>query len=37
MTFVCEALNSSVDDILTYNEILDYTRRDKIDIENDTE
>ena len=37
MKFICEVPNSTVDEILTYNEILDHIARDNEDIENDTE
>ena len=35
--FICEVPNSTVDEILTYNEILDYIAKETQDIENDTE
>ena len=37
MKFVCEVPNSTVDEILTYNEILDFIEQDNNDIDNDTE
>ncbi len=37
MKFVCEVPNSTVDEIFTYNEILDHIEKDNKDIENDTE
>jgi hypothetical protein len=37
MKFICEVPNSTVDEILTYNEILDHIARDNDDIDNDTE
>jgi hypothetical protein len=35
--FICEVPNSSVDEIFTYNEILDHIENDINDIDNDTE
>ena len=35
--FICEVPNSTVDEIFTYNEILDHIARDNEDIDNDTE
>jgi hypothetical protein len=35
--FICEVPNSTVDEIFTYNEILDHIEKDNIDIESDTE
>jgi hypothetical protein len=35
--FICEVPNSTVDEILTYNEIIDCIARENNDIENDTE
>jgi len=37
LKFICEVPNSEIDEIFTYNEILDYIERDNNDIENDTE
>ena len=37
LKFVCEVPNSDVDEILTYNEILDHIEKDNNDINNDTE
>jgi hypothetical protein len=37
LKFICEIPNSTVDEILTYNEILDHIERDNNDIDNDTE
>jgi hypothetical protein len=37
MKFICEVPNSNVDEILTYNEILDHIEKDNNEIENDTE
>jgi Reverse transcriptase (RNA-dependent DNA polymerase) len=37
MKFICEVPNSTVDEIFTYNEILDRIEKDNADIENDTE
>jgi hypothetical protein len=37
MKFICEVPNSTVDEILTYNQILDHIERDNNDLENDTE
>jgi hypothetical protein len=37
LKFICEVPNSTVDEMYTYNEILDFIERDKNDIENDTE
>ena len=37
MKFICEVPNSTVDEIYTYNEIMDYIERDNADIDNDTE
>jgi hypothetical protein len=37
MKFICEVPDSMVDEIFTYNEILDPIERDNNDIENDTE
>ena len=37
MKFICEVPNSSVDEILTYNEILDHIEKDNDEVENDTE
>jgi hypothetical protein len=37
MKFICELPNSTVDEILTYNEILDYIEREENEIQNDTE
>ena len=36
MKFVCEVPISKVDEMYTYNKILDYIERDKNEIENDT-
>jgi hypothetical protein len=37
MKFICEVPNSTVDEILTYNEIIDHIAKDNDDIDNDTE
>jgi hypothetical protein len=37
MKFICEVPNSTVDEILTYNEILDYIEREENKDQNDTE
>jgi hypothetical protein len=37
MTFICEVPNSTVDEILTYNEILDYIEGEENEIQNATE
>jgi hypothetical protein len=37
MKFICEVPNSTIDEIFTYNEILDYIERDNNDMESDTE
>jgi hypothetical protein len=37
MKFICEVPNSTVDEILTYNEILDHIEKDNVDIDSDTE
>jgi hypothetical protein len=37
MKFICEAQNSKVDKMYTYNEILDQIEKDKDDIKNDPE
>jgi hypothetical protein len=37
MKFICEVPNSTVDEILTYNEIIDRIERENNDIDNDTE
>jgi hypothetical protein len=37
MKFICKVPNSTVDEILTYNMILDHIEKDNIDIESDTE
>jgi Reverse transcriptase (RNA-dependent DNA polymerase) len=37
MKFICEVPNSTVDEILTYNDILDHIEKDNNDIDNDTE
>jgi hypothetical protein len=37
MKFICEVPNSTVDEIFTYNEILDYMEKDNSDMESDTE
>jgi hypothetical protein len=37
MKFICEVPNSTVDEIYTYNEILDHIEKDNSDIESDTE
>ena len=37
MKFICEVPNSTADEILTYNEILDHIERDNNEVENDTE
>ena len=36
MRFICEVPNSNVDEIYTYNEILDHIEKDNKDIECDT-
>jgi hypothetical protein len=36
MKFICEAPNSTIDEILTYNEILDHIEKDNMDIDSDT-
>jgi hypothetical protein len=36
MKFICEVPNSMVDEIFTYNEILDHIKKDNNDLENDT-
>jgi hypothetical protein len=35
--FLCEVDGDTVDGIYTYNQILDFIERDKLDIDNDTE
>jgi hypothetical protein len=37
MKFICEVTNSTVDEILTYNEIPDYIEREENEVQNDTE
>jgi hypothetical protein len=37
MKFICEVPNSTVDEILTYNDILDYIEREENEVQNDTE
>jgi hypothetical protein len=37
MKFICKVPNSNVDEIFTYNEILDHIEKDNSDIESDTE
>jgi hypothetical protein len=37
MKFICEVPNFAVDEILTYNDILDHIEKDKNNIDNDTE
>ena len=37
MKFICQVPNSTVDEILTYNEILEHIARDNDDIDNGTE
>jgi hypothetical protein len=37
MKFICEVPNSTVDEIYTYNEILNHIEKDNSDIESDTE
>jgi hypothetical protein len=37
MKFSCEVPNSTVDEILTYNEILDYIEREENEVQNNTE
>jgi hypothetical protein len=37
MNFICEVPNSKVDEMFTYNKIIDHIEKDKDDIENDTE
>jgi hypothetical protein len=37
MKFICKVPNSMIDEIFTYNEILDHIEKDNIDIESDTE
>ena len=37
MRFICEVPNSAVDEIFTYNEIIDHIEKDNNDIDNDTE
>jgi len=37
MKFICEAPNSTVDEILNYNEIIDYMEREHLDIADDNE
>jgi hypothetical protein len=37
MKFICKVPNSRIDEIFTYNEILDHIEKDNIDIESDTE
>jgi hypothetical protein len=37
MRFICEVPESTVDEILTYNEILDHIEKDNNDIDNDTQ
>jgi hypothetical protein len=37
MKFICEVPNSTVDEILTYNEILDYIEREENEVLNYTE
>jgi hypothetical protein len=37
MKFICEVPNSTVDEIITYNEIFDYIEREENEIQNDTE
>jgi hypothetical protein len=37
MKFICEVPNSTVDEIFTYNEILNHIEKDNNDLESDTE
>jgi hypothetical protein len=37
MKFICEVPNSTVDEIFTYNEMLDHIEKDNNDMESDTE
>ena len=37
MKFICEVPNSTVDEILTYNEIIDHIEKENNEIDNDTE
>jgi hypothetical protein len=37
MKFICKVPNSTVDEILTYNDILDHINKDNNDIDNDAE
>jgi hypothetical protein len=37
MRFICEVPNSTVDEILTYNDIMDHIERESNDIDNDTD
>jgi hypothetical protein len=37
MKFICEVPRSMVDEIFTYNEILDHIEKDNNDLENNTE
>jgi hypothetical protein len=36
MKFICEVHNSTVDEIFTYNKILDHIEKDNNDMESDT-
>jgi hypothetical protein len=36
MKFICEVPGSTVDEIFTYNEILDHIKKDNNNLENDT-
>jgi hypothetical protein len=37
MKFICEVPHSTVDEIRTYNEIIDYIEREENEVQNDTE
>jgi hypothetical protein len=37
MKFICEVSNSTFDEIIAYNAILDHIEKDNIDIDSDTE
>jgi hypothetical protein len=37
MKYICKVANSTVDEILTYNDILDHIQKDNNNIDNDTE
>jgi hypothetical protein len=37
MKYICEVPNSTADEILTYNDILDHIEKDNMDIDSDTE